>query len=170
MIVVVMGVSGVGKTTIGEELARQLQCKFVDADTYHSPENKLKMSRGEGLTDEDRAPWLKILHRLLADFERRGESVVLACSALKQKYRDEIGADLPAKWIYLKADPEKIRQRLEERHGHYASSRLLESQLATLEEPTDAIVVNADNPPDLEVIEVMRKLGRSQASESAGVA
>jgi gluconokinase len=170
MIVVVMGVAGVGKTTIGEELARRIQCKFVDADAYHSPENKLKMSRGEGLTDDDRAPWLKILHRVLADFERRSESVVLACSALKQKYRDEIDANLPVKWVYLKADPEKIRQRLEERHGHFASSRLLASQLETLEEPTNAIIVNADNPPDLEVAEVMKTLGKSQTGETTGAA
>jgi carbohydrate kinase (thermoresistant glucokinase family) len=163
MILVVMGVAGVGKTTVGEELARRLECKFVDADTYHSPENILKMSRGEGLTDEDRAPWLKILHRVLADFERREESVVLACSALKQTYRVEIGAGLPVIWIYLKADPDKIRERLLERHGHYASARLLESQLAALEEPIDAIVVNADNPPDSEIDEVMKKVGRRES-------
>ncbi len=160
MLIVVMGVAGVGKTTLGEELARRLGVKFLDADSYHSPENIEKMARGEGLTDEDRAPWLKILHRVLTDYDRRNEGVVLACSALKQKYRDVIGSGLPVTWVYLKADPAKVRERLLERHGHYAGARLLESQLAALEEPTDAIVVNADNPPEAEMAEVLRKLGR----------
>ncbi len=142
MIVVVMGVSGSGKSTLGAELARRLQCQFLDADDYHSAANKQKMSAGIPLTDADREPWLETLHRVLVEFDERKENVVLACSALKQAYRDTLSGGLKIYWLYLKSTKEKIRERLHQRHGHFAGEALLDSQFATLEEPTNAIVVH----------------------------
>ncbi len=146
MIVVVMGVSGVGKSTVGSELAAKLNCEFLDADDYHSAENKAKMHAGIPLTDADRLPWLQTLNRLLQEHERQQQSAVLACSALKDSYRDLLETGIHIKWVYLKGSPEVIRERLQERHGHFAGETLLTSQLATLEEPANAIVVNADQP------------------------
>ncbi len=146
MIVVVMGVSGVGKSTVGSELAARLNCEFLDADDYHSAENKAKMHAGIPLTDADRLPWLQTLNRLLQEHERQQKSAVLACSALKDSYRDLLETGIHIKWVYLKGSPEVIRERLQERHGHFAGETLLTSQLATLEEPANAIVVNADQP------------------------
>ena len=146
MIVVVMGVSGVGKSTVGGELAARLNCDFLDADDYHSAENKAKMHAGISLTDTDRLPWLQTLNKLLQEHEQQQKSAVLACSALKDSYRDLLETGVTIKWVYLKGSPEVIRERLQERHGHFAGETLLTSQLATLEEPANAIVVNADRP------------------------
>lgn len=160
MLVVVMGVSGSGKTTVGEELARRLQCKFLDADDYHSAENKKKMSEGIGLTDADRQPWLETLHGVLLDYDQKKLSVVLACSALKQAYRDTIENGLAIHWVYLKSSKEEIRQRLHQRHGHYAGESLLDSQFATLEEPTEPGVITVDGKLDVqsEVDKAMARL------------
>jgi gluconokinase len=146
VIVVVMGVSGVGKTTIGIELARQFNCEFLDADDYHSPENKAKMHAGIPLTDADRLPWLQTLNKILQTHEQQQRCAVLACSALRDSYRDLLTKGVRIEWVYLKGSPEVIRGRLQERHGHFAGETLLTSQLATLEEPTNAIVVDADRP------------------------
>ncbi|HET9695442.1 MAG TPA: gluconokinase [Terriglobales bacterium] len=146
MIVVVMGVSGVGKSTVGGELAARLNCDFLDADDYHSAENKAKMHAGIPLTDADRLPWLRTLNKILQEHEQQQKSAVLACSALKDSYRDLLETGVTIKWVYLKGSPEVIRERLQERHGHFAGETLLTSQLATLEEPANAIVVNADQP------------------------
>ena len=154
MIVVVMGVSGVGKSTVGGELAARLNCDFLDADDYHSAENKAKMHAGIPLTDADRLPWLQTLNKLLQEHEQQQKSAVLACSALMDSYRDLLETGVTIKWVYLKGSPEVIRERLQERHGHLAGETLLTSQLATLEEPANAIVVNADQP----VEEIMNQL------------
>jgi gluconokinase len=146
MIVVVMGVSGVGKTTVGSELAARLQCEFLDADDYHSPANKAKMHAGVPLTDDDRLPWLQALNKVMQDHEQRHRCVVLACSALKDSYRDLLETGVTIRWVYLKGSPEVIRGRLLERHGHFAGETLLTSQLATLEEPVNAIVADANQP------------------------
>jgi gluconokinase len=146
--VVLMGVSGSGKTTVGRVLASRLGWTFLDADDFHSPESVEKMRRGEALTDADRGPWL---HALAAEIRGRlegGESVVLACSALKASYRDVLYVDGRVRFAFLRADPSLLRQRLAGRSGHYFNPGLLKSQLETLEPPEDALVLDASRTPD----------------------
>jgi carbohydrate kinase (thermoresistant glucokinase family) len=134
-----MGVSGSGKTTIGEALARRLGCRFIDADDYHPAANVAKMAAGQALEDEDRWPWLDRLNAIL----RREDNAILACSALKERYRQRLSQDVPAlAWIYLKGEFDLIRSRLGERRHRYMPASLLESQFATLEPPSDAITVD----------------------------
>ncbi len=160
MVIVVMGVSGAGKTTIGRMLAEQLRWEFHDADDLHSPANKNKMARGIALTDADRAPWLESIHDLIASSLARNINVVLACSALKQSYRDEIVVD-PArvKIVYLKGSPELIASRIAHRTNHFMNKDLLGSQFDTLEEPHDAIVVDIAPPPETIVANIRKQLG-----------
>lgn len=158
MIVVVMGVTGVGKTTIGSALAEKLGCAFEDADKYHPAANIEKMSHGIPLTDADRMPWLEAMHRMLDGYQTSGRSVVLACSALRESYRGILGKDLAVVWIYLKGSPEVIRERIEERHGHFAKEDLLKSQFDTLEEPADAMIVNADGTPEDILRDILSRL------------
>lgn len=142
MIVVLMGVAGSGKTTIGKLLARDLPATFLDADDYHSPEHIARMRRGIALTDEDRAPWLASLNRVLLDAQAKGVSVVLACSALKEAYRSVLLRDLPAaKLVYLRGSRSLVSARLAAREGHYMAPTLLDSQMQSLEEPGDAAIV-----------------------------
>lgn len=149
MILVIMGVAGSGKTTIGRGLAKALGCPFYDGDDFHPQTNKEKMGRGASLTDEDRMPWLQTLHSEMNAWEGKGLITVLACSALKQKYRDLLSKEIPIQWVYLKADREVLQKRLERRKGHYAGLALLESQLETLEEPSDAWVMNTQQEPQV---------------------
>ena len=142
-----MGVAGSGKTTIGSMLAERLGCAFLDSDLLHSKESVESMSRGVALTDEARAPWLAAIRERIADAANRGESLVVACSALKQKYRDVLAADVPITWIYLSGPEELIRERLEHRTNHFAKTGLLSTQLEVLEEPGDAIVVDISKAP-----------------------
>lgn len=158
MIIVVMGVSGVGKSTVGSELAQRKGCKFIDADDYHSAENKRKMHAGIPLTDEDRLPWLQTLNEVLRKFADQQQCVVLACSALKDSYRELLGNGISPIWVYLKGSPETIRERLTDRHGHFVTGSLLSSQLATLEEPANAITVDADPDPATIVDEILRRI------------
>jgi gluconokinase len=145
MVILLMGIAGAGKTTVGEALAAALRWRFCDADAFHSTENVDKLRRGIPLTDEDRAPWLREIRTALRGWIERGESVVLACSVLKTSYRDHIvdGHDAQVKIVYLKADPSLLRRRLVERTGHFMGESLLASQLAILEEPTGALVLDA---------------------------
>ncbi|MEW5853193.1 MAG: gluconokinase, GntK/IdnK-type [Myxococcota bacterium] len=148
MVVVVMGVSGAGKTTVGTLLASGLRWRFVDADDFHPDVNIRKLVAGTPLTDEDRAPWLAALRCEVERWLARGESVVLACSALKQAYRDVLarpGDDV--RWVYLKVPAEVVAPRLASRRGHFASADILESQFHALEEPADAVVVDGTLPP-----------------------
>ena len=143
MIVVVMGVSGVGKTTIGDALARELGWRFFDADEYHPPQNVAKMAAGEALDDEDRKPWLERLNRELWQLDARGEDAVLACSALKEKYRRRLADGIKRlEWVYLKGDFELIDSRLARRRHRYMPASLLRSQFEALEPPQRAIVVD----------------------------
>jgi len=158
MIAVVMGVTGVGKTTIGSGLASRLGIAFEDADSYHSAANIEKMSHGIPLTDADRIPWLEAMHRMLAAYAADERSVVLACSALKQEYRDLLGKNLPIIWIYLKGSPATILDRIEHRHGHFAKEDLLKSQFETLEEPKDAMIVNVDGTPEEILNDIMARI------------
>ena len=160
MIIVVMGVSGVGKSTVGAELAQRLHYDFADADDYHSPENIRKLSEGDPLTDEDRQPWLQTLHRFLLDYQAKNKDVVLACSALKQKYRDVIADRLPVTWVYLKSPEADIRERLAHRQGHFANPKLLRSQLEILEEPSNAITIQVAGNPSQEVDQILSQLPR----------
>jgi gluconokinase len=152
MLVVVMGVAGSGKTTVGQRLAAAITCAFLEGDSLHSRSSVQKMSRGIPLTDADRAGWLDAIHARMADAFRQEQSLVVACSALKQSYRDVLAEDLPVQWVYLKASEELLRSRLTNRAGHFMKAGMLSSQLATLEEPSDAIVVDAAQPAD-EIVE-----------------
>ena len=161
MVVILMGVSGAGKTTVGRGLAARLGWTFHDGDDLHTPANVEKMSRGVPLTDEDRLPWLLALRKLIEGCLRRGEDAVVACSALKRSYREILrGGDEDVVFVYLKADPRRIAERLERRHGHFAKRSLLESQLAALEEPSpeEALTVDVSGTPEETVEEVRRNL------------
>ena len=145
-IVVVMGVTGVGKTTIGSQVAARLGVPFVDADDFHDPKDIARMHRGEALDDAARAPWLD---RLNAELQRRAAGgIVLACSALKRSYRERLVRGLPAvRFVLLTTDPGVIEERIGDRVGHFAGAALLPSQLETLECPDDAVVVDATGSP-----------------------
>ena len=150
-----MGVAGSGKTTIGELLAARLQSTFIDGDAFHPATNVEKMSHGIPLTDADREPWLAAIHARIVDALARGERLIIACSALKQKYRDTLGRDIDLVWVYLKGSQELIFARLQARSHHYMKAGMLASQFADLEEPTDAIVVDVSSPPDAIVQQIV---------------
>src|SRR5579875_2682123 len=136
MIVVLMGVSGSGKTTIGTLLAERTGATFADADDYHPLANKQKMAAGQPLNDDDRQPWLEELNRLLRGWKEEGKSGVLACSALKEKYRTTLSSGMPAgavQFVLLDGSKEMIAERLQQRHHEYMNPKLLDSQFATLE-------------------------------------
>jgi gluconokinase len=148
LVVIVMGVAGSGKTTVGVALAAALGWRFVDADDLHPPESVAKMARGEALDDNDRAPWLALLRALIASTLAGGTSLVLACSALKASYRATLVGDDGARVriVHLTASPALLRARLATRTGHYMKAAMLESQLATLEPPADALTLDASRP------------------------
>jgi gluconokinase len=158
MIILVMGTTGSGKSTVGELLAQRLGWVFVEADDFHSAANKEKMHLGMALSDADRAPWLAAIHGELLRQNALGHNAVLACSALKQEYRDELGAQLEMRVVYLKGSEAVLRAHIEGRHGHFAGESLLASQLATLEEPVDALVEDVSRTPEEIVGEVCRRL------------
>lgn len=159
MIVIVMGVTGAGKTTIGRALAAALGWEFHDGDDLHSEANKLKMRSGIALDDADRAPWLAAIRKLIEAMLSEGRDGVVACSALKQSYRDEIVVDPKAvKIVYLKGSKEMIAERLRNRGAHFMDPDLLQSQFDTLEEPRDAIVVDIAAAPEAIVNEIVAAL------------
>jgi gluconokinase len=150
MIIIVMGVSGSGKTTIGKLLADSLGWEFSDADSFHSLENVDKMQRGFPLTEADRMPWLQDLQTAIKHWLQENKNVVLACSALKDSYRQFLVSDSDRiKLVYLKGPYELIQMRLQERSNHYMSEKLLNSQFDTLEEPLDAISMDVAQPPQI---------------------
>jgi gluconokinase len=159
-----MGVSGSGKTTVGQALADELGFELIEGDDYHPEANVAKMAAGTSLTDEDRRPWLAILADVLADRHGRGQGTVLACSALRRSYRDVLRAAVPdheSFFIQLDADEQTLRSRMRSRKGHYMPPSLLESQLATLEalEPDEpGVVLDATQPPEIVVAEAVSAL------------
>jgi gluconokinase len=160
MIIVVMGVTGSGKTTVGQLLAARLGYLFADADDFHSAANKEKMHKGIPLTDADRLPWLAAMHDRIAKWIASKQNAVLACSALKQSYRQQLWRGPEAKFVYLKGSYELIAQRLRARKGHFADEHILAGQFADLQEPTDsdAIVVDISETPEEIVEEICRLL------------
>jgi gluconokinase len=151
VIVIVMGVTGCGKTKVGAMLAEACGWDFHDADDFHPAENVAKMKSGVPLDDEDRWPWLERLNTFLLDSERQGKSLVLACSALKQAYRDRLARGCAAaRFVFLDGDIELIRARLLARQGHYMNPKLLDSQFAILERPQEALRLDvAESPAEL---------------------
>jgi gluconokinase len=164
MIVILMGVTGSGKTTIGELLAKRMGTVFADADDYHPAANKEKMAAGHPLNDEDRQPWLETLNDLLRGWytdEVRGGGGVLACSALKEKYRKTLVHGMPegtVSFVLLDGPRELIAERLAERHHEYMNPKLLDSQISTLEPPTEALRVVNDRAPEEVVEEILECL------------
>lgn len=151
MIIVLMGVSGSGKTLIGTLLAKRLNIPFLDADDYHPAANKEKMAAGVPLTDEDRRPWLEKLHELLCDWSSKGDSGILACSALKASYRGVLTngiAESALRFVLLDAPRDLIAGRLAQRHHEFMNANLLDSQFATLEKPANALCVENDRDPE----------------------
>jgi gluconokinase len=161
MVLIVMGVAGAGKTTIGRALATSLGWEFHDGDGLHTDTSKRKMRRGIPLTDSDRAPWLAAVRALILAMLSEGRDGVVACSALKQSYRDELVVDPNSvKVVYLKGSKQEIAERLRNRAGHFMNPELLQSQLDTLEEPRDAMVVDVSAAPEAIVNAVKAWLGR----------
>jgi gluconokinase len=161
MIVVLMGVSGSGKTTIGTLLAERMGAAFADADDYHPAANKAKMAAGHPLNDEDRQPWLETLNALMRGWAAAGKGGVLACSALKEKYRETLAGGMRAgtvHFVLLDGAPELIAERLAHRTHEYMNPKLLASQLATLEPPKDALTVVNDRPPEAVVEQILQEL------------
>jgi gluconokinase len=172
MIVVLMGVSGSGKTTIGTLLAERTGAVFADADDYHPQANKDKMAAGHPLDDNDREPWLEVLNGILRSWFEQGSSGVLACSALKAKYRDTLAMGMPddaVHFVLLEGSPDLIAKRLAARHHEYMNPALLESQLKTLEPPTEAeafCIVN-DRSPAVIVGEILAHVHLTKGIESS---
>jgi len=148
MILLLMGVTGSGKTTVGKLLAERLAWVFLEADEFHSPENIAKMHNGIPLTDADRLPWLDAIHARLLALHAEGKNIVLACSALKRSYRQRLAKNLPIELVYLKGSPVVIGKRLHDRRGHFAGTSILAGQFADLEEPREAFTLPVELPPE----------------------
>ena len=165
MIVIVMGVTGTGKTTVGTLLSRYTGWPYAEGDDFHSEANKAKMHAGIPLNDQDRAPWLDSLHEVLLGWYRKGQSGILSCSALKQAYRDTLVAAMPQesyRFVLLRVSREHIAERLAKRSDHYMNPALLDSQFATLEIPSDALAVSAEGTPEETVELILKGLDRER--------
>lgn len=166
MIIVIMGISGSGKTTVGALLARRLGWAYYEGDEFHSPANIEKMSRGIALGDADRMPWLASIKRTIDGCVERGGHAVIACSALRERYRRMLSAHVPEiRFVYLKGSSETIRQRMKFREGHYMKVGMLESQLGSLEEPADAIVADISQSPQAIVSLIETELAMTAGSD-----
>lgn len=158
MVIVVMGVTGSGKTTVGSMLAQRLGWIFSDADEFHSVANKARMHQGIPLTDADRLPWLVAMHEQIAKWVTAKQNAVLACSALKENYRQKLWTGPEVRFVYLRGSYELIAQRLRARKGHFADEQILAGQFRDLEEPTDAVTFDIDATPEDIVREICRRL------------
>ena len=183
LVIIVMGVSGAGKSTVAQALAQALNFRYFDADNFHSDVNKAKMASGLALTDIDREPWLNSLANAISQWQNEEQGAVLACSALKESYRKRLKAghapspahgdpqehaqenlqehpDRPgaAKFVYLKASYDEIYRRMEQRQNHFMKAEMLKSQFNTLEEPADAIAVDATGSLEEIVAQVLEEL------------
>jgi gluconokinase len=147
MVVLVMGTTGAGKTTVGKLVAERLNWTFLDADDFHPPANIEKMKHGVPLTDADREPWLASIHSRLQQLSAEEHNAVLACSALKQSYRDALSAGLDFRIVYLRGTYEQMRKHILARLGHFAGESILAGQFADLEEPTDALALEVAGTP-----------------------
>lgn len=163
MIYIVMGVSSAGKTVVGQKLARRLEIPFYDGDKFHPQENIEKMESGRPLNDRDRRPWLETLAQKIADWHASG-GAVLACSALKKRYRDVLTSRQAAQFIYLKGPIPLIAERMVDRKGHFMPEELLESQFEALEEPSEAITVSIEPPPEEIVSDILQRLQPGEES------
>jgi gluconokinase len=167
-VLVLMGVSGSGKTTIGQILARELGLSFYEGDLLHPPRNVAKMTRGEPLDDQDRAEWLLSVRHLIDDVLAKHERSVITCSALKEDYRRMLGIDRPGiVLVYLKGDFDLLIRRMHERKGHFMKETMLASQLGTLEEPRHALTVAIGGRPDDVVREILEGLARRTGQSSS---
>ena len=157
-LILLMGVSGSGKSAIAMALARRLGWDFYEADDFHSPENIGKMAAGIPLNDEDRAPWLASLHGLISSCLKAGRPAILACSALKERYRQQLVEDSNSvTFVYLKGNLDLIKSRFASRTGHYMKLTMLQSQFDALEEPRDALVIDASLSVDKVVTQILEK-------------
>ena len=160
MIIILMGVSGVGKTTIGQLLTQDLGWRFYDGDDFHPQANIAKMKKGIPLTDDDRTAWLIALQNLRDSLVRENQPAVIACSALKHAYRDRLQGDRKdVHFVYLKGDYNLIRQRLQQRQGHFMKADLLASQFETLEEPVGVRTVDVAQEPQAIIKIIKQQLG-----------
>lgn len=164
MLIIVTGVSGTGKTTIGSGIANRFELPFFDADNFHPKENIDKMSQGFPLNDEDRMPWLQSLADLLITHEK-SRGAVLACSALKESYREMLKVRQDVQWIHLKGDRELIWNRMLARKNHYMKAGMLDSQFATWEEPAYGLKLNISQSPDEMLQEAFQYLGATAGSK-----
>lgn len=163
MIIVVTGVAGAGKTTVGKRLARRLGWRYLEADAFHPPRNVRKMRGGEPLTEADRAPWLDAMAGAIREAE---EDVVVSCSCLERNHRERLrvtGRDV--RFVHLGVDPETAKRRVEGRAGHFFGPALVESQFQALEPPDRGVTVDAGRPPDAIVEEVVRRLSLEDADD-----
>jgi gluconokinase len=159
MIIVIIGVAGSGKTTVGRALAETLGWAFYDADDLHAPDDRERMRRGEALTDRMRQPWLERVRAVIVRAANRNEHAVIACSALKQRHRDVLSRGLPTRFVFLSADADVLRARLQHRPNHFAGVALLESQLATLEPPSHVLALDAALSVDALVARIRSTFG-----------
>lgn len=159
MIILLMGVAGSGKTTVGRLLAERLRWSYYEADDFHPAANKAKMGAGVPLNDEDRAPWLEAIHRAMQDCARQERPAVFTCSALKARYREVLGEGLTQlKWVYLNASRELLLDRLRHRSAHFMKASMLDSQFAALEPPKDALAIDVRQSPEEIVDLIVRHL------------
>jgi gluconokinase len=166
MIIIVMGVAGTGKSTLGRMLAAKLRSEFLDGDSLHPPANIQKMTSGIPLTDADRAPWLAAIHARIVESFERGRNLIVACSALKQRYRETLAEGVLITWVYLKGSEEVIRARLLQRQHHFFKAQMLARQFADLEEPANAIVVDIAAEPRVAIDQIVTALSPARAKAS----
>ena len=166
MVILVLGTTGAGKTTVGRLLGARLGWNFLDADDFHPQANIEKMKHGIPLTDADRVPWLANIHSRLLQLNSEAKNAVLACSALKQTYREMLSAGLDFRMVYLRGTYEQMRRHILSRHGHFAGEAILAGQFADLEEPQNALALNVTDSPESLVDQAILRLGLLQEPQN----